>query len=46
MLKPGKEVDISLKFTMMLEVIDKSWGLVLSPTLTPIFRNTIASFNE
>ena len=40
-VKPGKEVLLEMCITATLEVIDKSWGLVLSPSLTPLFRNAV-----
>ena len=38
-LKSGTSVTVKLGILMKLEVVDKSWTLILSPTFTPRFAN-------
>ena len=40
-LQPGRSLTVQLDIVAKLEVVDKSWGLLLSPTFTPLFVNRV-----
>ena len=40
-LQPDKSLTVQLDIVTKLEVVDKSWGLLLSPTFTPLFVNKV-----
>ena len=45
-LQPDRSLTIKFDIVAKLEVVDKSWGLVLSPTFTPLFVNRVKGDDE
>ena len=45
-LQPDRSLTVQLDIVTKLEVVDKSWGLLLSPTFTPLFVNKVQGDDE
>ena len=45
-LPPGKSLTLQLDVVTKLAVVDKSWGLLLSPTFTPLFVSKLQEDDE